>query len=89
MNKAAAEETVVTVFSAGRACVQCNATTRWLDSHGIEYRVIEVAADDEDTRAQLRELGFMQFPIVRSEVIAAFSGFRPDKLDELAEAVAR
>lgn len=70
----------VTVFSR-EGCVQCNATYRALDAKGIEYKVLMVT---EDVADELRELGFMQLPVVKAPGIASWSGFRPDKVDELA-----
>jgi glutaredoxin-like protein NrdH len=80
---------IITVFSPGAHCVQCRATYRNLDAAGIEYRVIEVAEDDDATRGTLRELGFQQFPVVWAPGVGYWAGFRPDKLDELANEVAR
>lgn len=89
--KARAEGTVI-VFTPGN-CVQCNATYRALDAKGIEFQTIEVPDDDEATRASLRELGFMQFPVVWAPGVGHWAGFRPDKIDEaaakLAEAAGR
>lgn len=84
--KAQAEGTVI-VFTPGR-CVQCDATYRALDAQGIDYRKIEVPENDEETRDELRELGFMQFPVVWAPGVGHWSGFRPDKIAEAAAAVA-
>lgn len=73
---------VVTVFSPEGVCVQCAATLRVLDAKGIPYHVVKVSDSDDDTRATLRELGFMQFPVVWAPRVGYWSGFRPDKLDE-------
>lgn len=82
MNKAerAQADGIVVVFSPEESCVQCNATYRALDAKGIKYRTISVPEDDEETRGMLRELGFMQFPIVWAPRVGYWAGFRPDKI---------
>lgn len=70
----------VTVYSKP-ACVQCTATYRALDAQGIEYEIFDVSADDK-ALATVKELGYMQAPVV----VAGgehWSGFRPDKIQAL------
>ena len=71
----------VTVYTKP-ACVQCSATYRALDSKGIEYEVLDVSQDDAALEA-VKELGYLQAPVVVTEA-DHWSGFRPDKIDELA-----
>ena len=84
MNKAekAQDDGLVVVFSP-ESCVQCTATYRALDAKDIEYRTITVADDDDETRGLLRELGFMQFPVVWAPGVGYWAGFRPDKIGEI------
>lgn len=90
MNKAekAQAEGLVVVFSS-ESCVQCTATYRALDAKGITYRSIVVADDDDETRGTLRELGFMQLPVVWAPGAGYWAGFRPDKISEIHEGAAR
>jgi len=71
----------VTVYSKP-ACVQCDATYRALDKHGIAYDVVDLTQDP--TALELvRSLGYLQAPVV----IAGnthWSGFRPDQIAILA-----
>jgi glutaredoxin-like protein NrdH len=71
----------VTVYSKP-ACVQCDATYRALDKHGIAYDVVDLTQDP--TALELvRSLGYLQAPVV----IAGdthWSGFRPDQITALA-----
>lgn len=71
----------ITVYSKP-SCVQCNATYRALDAKGIEYEVTDVS-QDADALEQVKELGYMQAPVVIADE-EHWSGFRPDKIDELA-----
>ncbi|SIO29617.1 glutaredoxin-like protein NrdH [Agromyces cerinus] len=71
----------VTVYTKP-SCVQCNATYRALDSKGIEYEVLDLSVD-ESALAQVKELGYLQAPVVITDE-GHWSGFRPDKIDELA-----
>jgi glutaredoxin-like protein NrdH len=75
----------VTVYTKP-SCVQCNATYRALDSKGIEYEVPDLSVD-ENALAQVKELGYLQAPVVITDE-GHWSGFRPDKIDELASRLA-
>jgi glutaredoxin-like protein NrdH len=68
------------------SCVQCYATYRALDSKGIEYEVFDVSVD-ESALAQVKELGYLQAPVVITDE-DHWSGFRPDKIAELATRLA-
>jgi glutaredoxin-like protein NrdH len=71
----------ITVYTKP-ACVQCNATYRALDAKGIEYRITDLS-QDADALEQVKSLGYMQAPVVITDE-DHWSGFRPDKIDELA-----
>ena len=75
----------VTVYTKP-SCVQCNATYRALDIKGIEYEVLDLSVD-ENALAQVKELGYLQAPVVITDE-GHWSGFRPDKIDELASRLA-
>jgi glutaredoxin-like protein NrdH len=66
--------------------VQCNATYRALDAKGIEYSVTDVS-EDADALEHVKSLGYMQAPVVITDG-DHWSGFRPDKIDELAARLA-
>ncbi|WP_068310136.1 glutaredoxin-like protein NrdH [Polycladidibacter hongkongensis] len=71
----------ITVYSKP-ACVQCTATTRALESAGLDYNIIDLTKDS-DALATVEELGYRQVPVV----IAGdqhWAGFRPDKIGALA-----
>ena len=78
-------EMTVTVYTKP-SCVQCNATYRALDSKGIEYEVLDVS-QDEQALAAVKELGYLQAPVVITDE-DHWSGFRPDKIAELAARLA-
>lgn len=64
-------------------CVQCNATYRALDKHGIAYEVIDLTQDAQ-ALGQVRAMGYQQVPVI----VAGddhWSGFRPDKISELLQ----
>ena len=73
----------ITVYSKP-ACVQCNATYRALDKRGLEYEVVDITADPA-ALAHVKQLGYLQAPVVIADS-AHWSGFRPDKIDEIAAA---
>lgn len=79
----------ITVYSKP-ACVQCNATYRALDKHGLDYRVIDITEDTE-SRDYVQSLGYLQAPVVvvdDGETLDHWSGFRPDKFRDLDSSAA-
>ncbi|WP_242085746.1 MULTISPECIES: glutaredoxin-like protein NrdH [Microbacterium] len=71
----------VTVYSKP-SCVQCSASYRALDSKGIDYQVVDMS-QDTDALERVKALGYLQAPVVITDE-DHWSGFRPDKIDELA-----
>jgi glutaredoxin-like protein NrdH len=71
----------ITVYSKP-ACVQCTATTRALDRHGIDYSVIDVSTDAEAYEL-VQGLGYRQVPVVVAGE-QHWTGFRPDMISALA-----
>ena len=70
----------ITVYSKP-ACVQCNATYKALDKHGLAYRVVDVT-QDSDARDYVLSLGYLQAPVV----VAGehhWGGFRLDHIKQL------
>ncbi|TDW64647.1 glutaredoxin-like protein NrdH [Curtobacterium sp. PhB25] len=79
----------ITVYTKSGFCGMCKATERALASAGIEYT--EAHLEDVD-QAQIDEwkttLG-MNAPIVITDTeTGSWSGFRPDKISELASSTA-
>lgn len=75
----------ITVYTKP-SCVQCTATYRALDSKGIEYNILDLS-QDESALETVKELGYLQAPVVVADD-EHWSGFRPDKIDELASRLA-
>ncbi|GAA1601821.1 glutaredoxin-like protein NrdH [Leucobacter chromiireducens] len=75
----------ITVYTKP-SCVQCTATYRALDSKGIEYNVLDLSQDEAALEA-VKELGYLQAPVVVTDE-EHWSGFRPDKISELASRLA-
>ena len=74
----------VTVYTKP-SCVQCNATYRALDKKGITYQSGDISTDPAALEHVL-SLGYQQAPVVITDG-DHWSGFRPDKISELAAAV--
>jgi len=85
MNKGMKAEMAITVYTKP-SCVQCTATYRALDSKGIEYEVLDLS-QDPSALEQVKALGYLQAPVVITDG-DHWSGFRPDKIDELATRLA-
>ncbi|EEJ53181.1 glutaredoxin [Mobiluncus mulieris 28-1] len=66
-------------------CVQCNATKRTMDKHGLDYDTVDLT-QDINALNRVKELGFSQAPVVVAGE-DAWSGFRPDKIKELSTTV--
>jgi glutaredoxin-like protein NrdH len=76
----------VTVYTKP-ACVQCNAAFRALDKAGIPYEKVDVSVDAE-AHDYVMSLGYLQAPVVCAGPNNHFSGFRPDRIEQLAAAAA-
>ena len=63
-------------------CVQCNATKRALDKHGLDYETIDLT-EDVNALDRIKDMGFQQAPVVFAGE-EAWSGFRPDKIKAIA-----
>ena len=72
----------ITVYTKP-SCVQCTATYRALENKGLEYEIFDVSVD-EKALAAVKELGYLQAPVVITDN-DHWSGFRPDKIAELAK----
>lgn len=72
---------MITVYTKP-ACVQCNATYRALDAAGIEYETVDLTVN-ANTIEQVKALGYLQAPVVVVNDNEHWSGFRPDKIDDL------
>nr|WP_201518833.1 glutaredoxin-like protein NrdH [Gulosibacter hominis] len=66
-------------------CMACRMTSRQLDAAGIEYRVIDVSADDP-AREYVQDLGYSAAPVVVVSDDEHWSGFRPDLIACVAKA---
>lgn len=75
----------ITVYTQP-SCMQCKATYRALEARGINYEIIDVS-EDPAALELVKALGYLQAPVVVAEG-DHWSGFRPDKIDELAAKLA-
>ena len=75
----------ITVYTKP-ACMQCNATKRALDKAGVAYDVIDITEDNE-ARDYVMSLGYLQAPVVTAGS-EHWSGYRPDRINEVAAQVA-
>lgn len=60
------------------SCVQCKATFRKLDDHGVTYDVVQLTAD---SAMAFKEQGFASAPIVITDT-EKWAGFRPDLINQ-------
>ena len=72
---------MVTIYSKNN-CVQCKMTKRFLDSHHVEYKEINLDEQPEFIN-HVKELGFTAAPVIQTPT-ESFSGFQPAKLKTLA-----
>ena len=67
------------------SCVQCNATYRKLNENGLEYEVEDLSLPENEAQLlAFKDAGLLQAPVVVPPVGEPWSGFRPDRIDELA-----
>ena len=71
----------ITIYSQP-SCVQCTATYKALDKLGLDYDVVDLSTD-ADALDPVQALGYQQAPGVMVDD-EHWSGFRPDKIADLA-----
>lgn len=76
----------ITVYTKP-SCVQCDMTSRALDNKGIEYNTLDLS-EDPAALEHVKELGYLQAPVIVADDGEHWSGFRPDKIEELASRLA-
>ena len=74
--------TVITVYSRP-VCIQCKATYRALDNHGIEYDVHNLIESSAELIQLFKSLGHLQAPIVLTPEGRVWHGFDPDEINAL------
>lgn len=65
-------------------CSQCEQTKRYLDLKKVPYETIDIT-QNEDAFSFVVSLGYKSVPVVSTEDGDIWSGFRLEKLNELAE----
>ncbi|KAB1661648.1 glutaredoxin-like protein NrdH [Pseudoclavibacter sp. CFCC 13796] len=70
----------VTVFSKP-GCVQCSTTYRALERRGIAFKTVDITVDDA-AHQKVKDLGYMQAPVVLTDDGVHWSGFRPDLIEK-------
>lgn len=75
----------ITVFTKPQ-CQQCEATKRRLRDRGITFETVDLS-ENPATLTQLVQAGYRQAPVVITPD-AAWSGYRPDLIDQLTGALA-
>lgn len=68
-------------------CVQCKAVYRWLDSHKIRYRIVDMS-EDEQAASMIKDMGYQQAPVVIIPFdfpvsVHHFGGFNVGLLEQL------
>lgn len=66
------------------SCVKCDWTYKALDAKGITYEVVDLA-EDENALEYVKDLGYLEAPVVVVDDQDHWSGFRPDHIDRIAK----
>ena len=85
------EATMITVviYTTGDACVQCHLTKRVMDAVGLIYAEIDLT-DPSNAAARHHvtdELGYSSAPVVVVDDHDNWTGFRPDRIKQLAASI--
>ncbi|AZU98866.1 thioredoxin domain [Bacillus phage vB_BanS_Sophrita] len=74
----------ITVYTKS-GCPQCDMTKRVLTENEVEFELVDVEKDEKAFHYIKEELGLSAMPVVIVEGEEPFTGFRPDKLNELVD----
>ncbi|USS84927.1 glutaredoxin-like protein NrdH [Fructilactobacillus ixorae] len=75
----------ITVYTKDN-CIQCKMTKRFLTEHNVDFTE-QNTSENPDLIPYLKAQGFQAVPVVESEIIDSFGGFRPDQLQKLVDAL--
>lgn len=67
-------------------CVQCNATFKALDKHGVKYETVDLL-DHPEMVEHFKAQGHLAAPIVQTSS-GTWAGYKPDKIKALAQQAA-
>lgn len=73
----------MTIVYTKNNCPQCEMTKRVLTELGVKFDTINVEENEEALRYVKDTLGFSAMPVIVAEGRTPFTGFQPDKLNEL------
>lgn len=73
---------LITVFSKAN-CFPCKLTKETMDRLGVKYEELRVDENPE-ALARIKELGYLQVPVVLTPEGDHWSGLQPDKIKALA-----
>lgn len=74
----------LTVYSKPQ-CPQCTATYRALDKLDVDYDIVDLTADVVAFE-MVRQLGYLQAPVIITTNGESWAGFRPDRIKAHAAA---
>lgn len=78
-------EHVVSVYTTGPDCMRCVLTKRVLTEKGVRFLEVDIRSNDAAREYVVDDLGYTEAPVVVVTDEDHWSGFRPDKLDALAD----
>lgn len=78
-------ERVVSVYTTGPDCMRCVLTKRVLTEKGVRFLEVDIRSNDAAREYVVDDLGYTEAPVVVVTDEDHWSGFRPDKLDALAD----
>lgn len=78
-------ERVVCVYTTGPDCMRCVLTKRVLTEKGVRFLEVDIRSNDAAREYVVDDLGYTEAPVVVVTAEDHWSGFRPDKLDALAD----
>lgn len=78
-------ERVVSVYTTGPDCMRCVLTKRLLTEKGVRFLEVDIRSNDAAREYVVDDLGYTEAPVVVVTDEDHWSGFRPDKLDALAD----
>lgn len=76
---------VVSVYTTGPECIRCVLTKRLLAEKGVRFLEVDIRSNDAAREYVVDDLGYTEAPVVVVTDEDHWSGFRPDKLNALAD----
>lgn len=75
---------IITLYTQP-SCLPCKRVARKLEEAGVEFEIVDIAADQDAWAYVITDLGAKSTPVIEAEGFGVIRGYQPDKLKQLID----